>query len=275
MKILTNNPIMKKSNLLILILILIATITQAQNVVTYLPPDPKTLPPALPKIDTVITTIDAAKNYQHLVLLQNNVTIQDGYLMGNKKTGKWYNYAPNGVIINMAEYENDIKSGIYMEFDKAGAIAIQESYKNGKLHGEQKKYGAGPNGRILKSSFTYNNGEFHGTCTEFTDAGLIRSLIQYNEGKKHGETKWFYSSGKLAMQQTYVNNVLEGSQKVYNQQGILTSNGEYKGGQKSGMWTEYYDTGKMKSQGSYTSDKQTGPWKFYDENGTLSRTENF
>lgn len=270
-----NNLTMKKSNLLLTFLLAFCSISYAQNLVTYLPPDPKTAPLAQAPIDTIITVIDAAKNYKHIVLTQNNITIQDGYLLGNKKTGKWYNYAPTGVLINLSEYENDVKSGIYIEFDKSGAIAIQETYKNGQLDGEQKKYGSGPNGRILKSSFTYKNGQYHGTCTEFTDNGLIRSLVQYKEGKKDGETKWFYTSGKLAMQQTYSNNMLEGPQKVYNQQGILTSDGQYKAGLKNGNWTEYYDSGKMKSQGAYVDDKQVGKWSFFNEDGTISKTETF
>ena len=56
---------MKKSNLLLGFLLAFCSITYTQNIVTYLPPEPKPAPPAQAPIDTIITVIDAAKNYKH------------------------------------------------------------------------------------------------------------------------------------------------------------------------------------------------------------------
>jgi len=269
---------MKKfNNLLLLIFVMVSSNIIAQNLVTFIPPDPNKgkVPGQQVKIDTIITAIDASKNYSRIVIIQNDVTIQDGYLIGNNKTGKWYNYSPTGALISLAEYDNGIKSGVYLEFDNFGALLVQENYLNGKMEGEQKKYAAGPNSRILRSNFAYKNGVFHGTCTEFTETGTMRSQVQYKEGKKDGTTKWYYTNGKLAMFQTYQNNMLNGPQELYNQQGILTGEGDYLKNQKSGIWTEYYDNGKMKSKGSYQSDKQSGIWNYYNESGAVTKTETF
>ncbi len=269
---------MKKINIYLLLFIAcISSNAIAQNLVTFIPPDPNKAktPGQQLKIDTILTTIDVAKNYRRIVIVQNDVTVQDGYLIGNNKTGKWYNYSPTGTLINLAEYDNGIKSGLYLEFDNFGALVVQETYLNGKLDGEQKKYAAGPNSRILRSSSSYKNGLYHGTCTEFTETGTMRSQVQYKEGKKDGTTKWYYTNGKLAMFQTYQNDMLNGPQELYNQQGILTGEGDYLKNQKSGIWTEYFDSGKMKSKGSYLADKKTGVWNYYDETGSITKTETF
>ncbi len=269
---------MKKNNSAItFILLIISGSLFAQNPVTFIPPDPaKGGPAAAPvKTDTIITVIDAAKNYRRVVVLQNDIMVQDGCWIGKNKTGKWYNYSPTGLLINLAEYDNGVKSGIYMEFDKGGALVVQETYKNDKLDGEQKKYAFGPGGRILKSSYSYSNGNYNGTSTEYGDNGLIRSQIQYKDGKKHGTTKWYYTNGKIAMMQTYSNDMLNGPQKVYNQTGGVTSEGDYAQNMKSGIWSEFYDNGKLKSQGAYKADVKTGIWKYYDENGTVIKTETF
>ena len=37
---------------------------------------------------------------------KNGITQMDGFLIGDKRTGKWFNYYPNGVLLSVAEYEN-------------------------------------------------------------------------------------------------------------------------------------------------------------------------
>ncbi|MBK7441549.1 MAG: hypothetical protein IPI65_08485 [Bacteroidetes bacterium] len=69
---------------------------------------------------------------------KNDIMVQDGLLDWKIKQETWYNYSPTGLLINLAEYDNGVKSGIYMEFDKGGALVAQEAYKNDKLDGEQK-----------------------------------------------------------------------------------------------------------------------------------------
>ncbi len=255
-----------------IILILFSThYLSAQNLVTHIPPE-KT---KTSKIDTLITTLDATTNYKHIIILENDITIQDGYLIANKKTGKWFTYSSNGILLSFSEYENGMKNGIYLECDKNGAVVVQELYKNDRLEGEQKKYVSVKNVRILKGSYAYKNGVYHGTCTEYNEMGLPQSQAQYTLGKRDGFAKWYFSSGKLAMEQTYINDILTGPQKIFGQTGNLLSEGNFNNNLKTGLWTEYYDNGKMKSQGSFAKDAKTGAWKYYDESGNLNKTESF
>lgn len=246
-------------------------ILQAQNLVTYIPTE-KTKPV---ESDTVITVVDAAKGLKHLVVTENGITQMDGFLIGDKRTGKWFNYYPNGVLLSVAEYENGMKSGLYIECEKSGAVLVQEYYRNDQLNGEQKKYVTSKGVRIVKSIYNYSNGVYNGLCTDFTDMGTLQSQVQYANGKKNGTTKWYFSSGSLAMEQTYSNDMLNGEQKIYDQQGNLISTGTFSNNLKAGQWTEFYAGGKMKSQGTYSNDAKAGTWKYYDESGTLTKTENF
>lgn len=268
---------MKINWFIICLTLSLTTNLTAQNLVTFIPPDPNKggAIPANAKIDTIYTLIDAGKNYRKIQLVQNAITVTEGYLIGNNKTGKWFNYAPNGILINVVEYENNIKSGLYLEFDNSGAVAVQENYLNGKLNGEQKKYGVGPGGRMVKSIYNFKEGVFDGTCTEYAETGMMRSQMQYKAGKKDGTAKWYFSNGKLAMYQTYQNDMLNGPQEVYSQDGKLMSEGDYLNNLKSGVWTEYHENGIVKSKGNYDKDVKAGTWNYYDNTGKQINTENF
>ncbi|HNV99732.1 MAG TPA: hypothetical protein PKL06_10215, partial [Chitinophagales bacterium] len=121
---------------------------QAQNMVTFIPPDKSKMPPP-EQMDTIITVIDAAKNYRRITILDHNIVVRDGYMMGDKKTGRWTEYTDTGVMLQLADYENDVKSGDYMEFDVNGSLEVLEHYKNGLLDGEQKRFVQGQKGSIL------------------------------------------------------------------------------------------------------------------------------
>lgn len=246
---------------------------QAQNLVTFMPPDPaKTPPPA--DIDTVITIIDAQTDHKRVTLLEHNITVRDGFYMKGKKTGRWTDYSDTGVLLQIADYENDQKSGEYMEFDVNGALVVWEHYRNGQLHGERKYYVQGKNGRVLKSAYNYADGQLDGLCSEYTAEGKLQSQNTYAKGKKNGMSTWYFSNGKMAMMQYYKNDALEGNQKIYNQQGILITDGNYVNNMRQGAWTEYYDSGKLKAKGNYSNDKKSGTWTYYDEAGNLVKTEN-
>ncbi|HNA58650.1 MAG TPA: hypothetical protein PLJ43_11030 [Chitinophagales bacterium] len=172
-----------KSALLMLACCLGIQFASAQNLVTFAPPEPPK--PAVPvNIDTVITTIDAAKGYKRITITANNIVVSDGYMIGNKKTGTWSTFQLNGSLLTLAEYDNDVKSGNYLEFDKNGNLLVLEGYKNGKLHGDQKKYTQGKTGRVLKSSYGYADGLYHGDCIEYTVDGLIQSSMHMLMAKK-------------------------------------------------------------------------------------------
>lgn len=245
---------------------------QAQNLVTFIPPDKSKLPPP-EQMDTIITVIDAATNYRRMTILDHNIVVRDGYMVGDKKTGRWTEYTDTGVMLQLVDYENDVKSGDYMEFDVNGSLEVLEHYKNGLLDGEQKRFVQGQKGRILKSAYAYKEGKLHGTCSEYTSDGKLQSQSTYVMGKKTGPASWYFSNGKLALTQIYEQDQLNGTQSVYNQEGTLISQGTYKNNMREGTWTEYYDSGKMKTSGNYTQDKKTGTWTYYDESGAVSKTE--
>lgn len=257
---------------LVTFLCLISISSYTQNHVTFIPPDKKDVVPDI-TMDTIITMIDANKDIKKITILQDDIVVREGYLTKNKKTGKWFNYYPSGVLLSLVEYDNDLKNGIYMECDNNGAVLVQEFFKNDKLDGEQKMYYSTKSGRILKSITNYKDGRFHGMCTNYTDNGLMQSQVGYIDGKKDGTTKWYFTNGNLAMEQNYSNDLLNGIQKIYNQEGILVSEGKFEENKKTGIWTEYYDSGKMKSQGSYKEDNKAGNWTYYDESGKISKTE--
>jgi len=244
---------------------------QAQNTVTFIPPEKPLLPA---KRDTV-KIAEPSSHSDCFQVFENNILVEEWCMKDNKKNGNWSVYYPGGVLLSMANYIDGKKNGLYIECEKDGAILVMEYYKNDKLNGEQRRYASVKNMRILKSVYNFTDGVKDGVCTDYSDSGLMQSQTTYKTNTRHGKATWYFSNGKLAMEQNYQDNLLNGVQKVYNQQGTLMSNGSYTNNLRSGTWTEYYENGKMKSIGEYVNDKQCGEWKFYNTDGTPAPSQKF
>lgn len=90
--------------------------------------------------------------------------------------------------------EKCYKNGTYKTWSKPGVPKKIENFKNGELHGLQKKWY--PSGKLLYS-FNYKNGKLHGLQQKWYNNGNIFCQENYNNGKLDGFKKKWYKNGKL------------------------------------------------------------------------------
>ena len=89
----------------------------------------------------------------------------------------------------------------------------------------------------LESQETYVNGKKHGEWKLWRTNGQLESQETYVNGKEHGEWKRWYENGQPHVQSTYVNGELHGELKVWHENGQLWSHEMYVNGELK-MWHE-------------------------------------
>ncbi len=125
----------------------------------------------------------------------------------------------------------DAKSGDTIVFDpkgeyvlksyfKNGKLAVQQSYKDGKYHGENTWYNN--DGQIVEKS-QYLNGEYHGEYVQYYSNGNVYISTPYQYDNRNGLEIEYYENGKKRRETPYINNGKNGYETIYNQDGSIMS----------------------------------------------------
>ena len=194
-----------------------------------------------------------------------------GSLWGNKRSGKWILYYPNGKISTEAYYLSGKLEGRFSQYDKDGNYTAYGSFENGERTGQWmiledniKSVGSYKNDEqdgvwkeyykdeTLKSSTTFVNGNKVGWAEEYLPNGSITKKGNYNKGKglfggdsyepKGIWNYWtYYSNGQLRLKETIDEDT----------------------GFNIGDYESYYENGDLKEKGKYVNNKRDGEWYFY------------
>ncbi|HPS71554.1 MAG TPA: hypothetical protein PLM70_04825 [Bacteroidales bacterium] len=217
-------------------------------------------------------------------------TAMNGHYFGASKT-----YFPNGKIETIGSYdENGNEDGFWTFYYKNGSIAEEVSFKNGKIHGENKVYSLSgflyatymyENG-ILKSITTYlPNNEVRKTTTInegvfevdlYNDFGIKFANKIYDEEKGliGIETK-YYPSGKIYQTIAYKDNKKDGVETTYFENGKIKKIVTYKQNIENGLYISYYENDTISVEGLYSDGKQIGAWYSYYINGAIESVDLF
>lgn len=127
--------------------------------------------------------------------------IEDGFLKDSLKHGVWLTYEKTFLFPKtLANFENGIANGIYIEFNEKGQINIQAFYKNNKLHGSWAKFNYG---RYETSAF-YTDGILDGPYKEYMpQTGRLQKEINYKMGVQDGYFRYYNESGQINMEYLY------------------------------------------------------------------------
>ena len=79
-------------------------------------------------------------------------------------------YASNGVVLKIANYENDLLEGVLEEFEFNGRLARKENYYHGRKNGPYVSYHE--NGQLLKKCF-YRDDILSGPYEEYFVNGVL------------------------------------------------------------------------------------------------------
>lgn len=174
-------------------------------------------------------------------------------------------------------YYNNMKQGMYREYDTLGILVNGYLYKNDTILAEGLILNDGTyNGEWFfyyssgskKSNGFYEKGSKNGIWTYYYENGKKQQTGKYKNEIPSGEWKWYYENGVLRRIEYYRKGKLEGTQIEYNEQGSEISNGEYYNDLREGSW--FYNVGDYKEIGEFTLGYKTGIWKYYYKNSKLA-----
>jgi uncharacterized protein len=160
------------------------------------------------------------------------------------------------------------KQGEWLHYDVASKLKTQESYKDNKLEGIQKRYAE--NGSLL-NIINYKNDTISGLCEGYQN-GILDYTYHYENGEKNGPYETYYSDGKLKSEGFYTDGEFGGYSYNYYKDGTISSREKY----SDDTLVEYISfniEGKINTTIDYTS--KTGPSKDSFNNGMLIRNANY
>ncbi|OFX58460.1 MAG: hypothetical protein A2W97_13635 [Bacteroidetes bacterium GWE2_40_63] len=215
-----------------------------------------------------------------------------GCYEGDKRSGEWKWYYPNGNVEEILGYKNGMGYGPFTNFYEDGTICKKATFDNNLYDGEFKKYS--PNGVIEEKSnykagnlqgekiiyysygepcvhfkIPFEQGKIHGTVLEYFPSGELMMEKTFNDGIAQTE-KEFYRDGTLNAIYEYDKGVLNGSVKIYYSNGTLKQEGLFKNDERMGLWKTYFINDKLKQEFSYDGKSNlTGSYKEYDIDGNL------
>ncbi len=172
---------------------------------------------------------------------------------------------------------NDMKNGLFREYDLEGNIV------NGYLY---------ENDTMIAEGVIRNDGNFEGEWTFYYPDGKVQSKGEYINGKRNGQWVYYFNNGKVQQKGTYKDEVyvgnwvwyyengairltefynrkgkLEGTVVEYDELGNEITKGEYYNGMREGEW--FYHIGGFKQVGAFTLGFKNGMWHSYYNDGSL------
>ena len=129
--------------------------------------------------------------------------LNEGMVKNNVRDGVWISYYnDNDNRINIiANYDNGVLSGPYMELNDRGQLEKKMNYVNNEIHGLYVEYRFGR----PEKAYMYDNGILHGVSKEFDNRGNLIKTTSYKNGELHGDIIQFDSDGNEILRYEYKN----------------------------------------------------------------------
>ena len=154
-------------------------------------------------------------------------------------------------------YINDKKDVIWKEWDKAGTIVINGTFRKGiKWEGDFSGEYYSDGKKALKTKGYYDTGELKSAGLKIREKKLGEWTYWYKSGAKK-ETGFYHDGQKIGEWEGW----------YYNGQRYFKRN--YESGKQDGEWIMWYDNGEKKYLGEYKNGKKEGQWFEWDQNNEL------
>ncbi len=211
----------------------------------------------------------------------NGMLLQEGTYRNDLKHGYFKDYGPDGKLIQVRKYEDDvlqedaeevIKLETLADYHPNGKVKISATYRNGVPEGLRREYD--DQGNVIKGSLyrkgikiadgiTDDQGFRQGPWKEYYEDGKIRSEGSYLNGKQVGLWKYYFANGKIENTGSFnKNGKTEGDWKWYYDDGTIRKEETYSNGLADGTSTEYDENGKIVAQGEYVDGNEQGKWVY-------------
>lgn len=190
-----------------------------------------------------------------------------GSLWGNKRSGKWILYYPDGKVSTEAYYLSGKLEGGFFQYDKDGNYTAVGSFENDERTGQWMILEDN-----IKSMGAYKNDEQDGVWKEYYKDETLKSSTTFVNGIKVGWAEEYSTNGSP----TKKGNYKKARADSYKPTGTwnywtYNSNGELKTketidedtGFNIGDYESYYENGDLLEKGKYVNGKRDGEWYFY------------
>ena len=167
----------------------------------------------------------------------------------------------NKVILNNNNYllgvlENDLKQGLFKEFNSNGELLSYRFYNNDTL--------------IYKGNYDSLNNKT-GKWIYYWENGSKKKEGFYSKNQKEREWKYFYRNGNIQQKGTYIKNLPNGLWEWWYENNTKRRTEEYLNGRENGIVEEYDTNGTIITRGEFAYGEREGEWYYiindYKERG--------
>lgn len=145
-----------------------------------------------------------------------------------------------------------------------GALRLSETYKNGEIVGEAKKYRE--NGFLI-AEMKYDNSSKQTEEREYTYNGTLDNITIIKSDKESEVVNYHIDGSKAMTLRVKDGTIADGKYKSYYSNGNLEKEIEILDGKLTGVYKEYYENGKPEVQATYIKGKRNGVYTSYYDNG--------
>lgn len=189
------------------------------------------------------------------------------YDENGKKTGKWREFYPNGVLKSEVQFKDGEMNGLKKEYNKKGKLVDIS--------------------KMIDDSVSTNSDDIVliELYKEYYPSGKVRLVGGISNGLKSGIYREYSQEGELVNGYIYEKDTMiaegfvrfdgnyEGEWKQYYKTGKIKATGTYEDGVKSGKWVYYFANGKKEQEGTFKNNVLSGQWIWYFQNGQTRRIE--
>jgi antitoxin component YwqK of YwqJK toxin-antitoxin module len=196
------------------------------------------------------------------------ITFKGEYVAG-RKVKDWIGYYPNNVIFKVEYYDNGLKDGISIQFDRKCKISLVEHYKNGLAHGQTILYSQYNENPVSETEYAF--GKKNGLYRQYYENMKIQEESWYKDDLKNGISRWNNKNGQRVAEYNYKAGNFDGLQKTFYDNDTLQAINNYQDNRLSGESREYYRNGMIKLSGKFVNGLKEGAWTEYDELGKVEK----
>lgn len=197
---------------------------------------------------------------------ENNGVKVYGTVLDGKKSGTWTEtYANTEIPHFIIQFVENNREGLYLEFDKQGAIVKKVEYKNNVMDGSYLRF----KNAVLMERIGYKEGKKNGEATIYYDKGTVMETSTFKDGNRDGVTIWYANKdktqGEMVAMYTYKDGKFEGLQETYYEDGKLKTQKMFADNVQNGPSYEFYEDGSIKSEANFKNGEQKGKTKEYPQ----------
>ena len=145
--------------------------------------------------------VDYPNNVIKAYKKSGNRIIEEGFLVGGKKTGSWTVYHADMRPRQIYHYVDGKLDGAFYEISERGQIDKMINYKEDQLHGQSITYRFGR----FQEIYNYKMGSLDGMHKIFHGNGKVQKEVEYRNGAQHGIFRYYDEEGNVTLDYVYEN----------------------------------------------------------------------